>query len=451
MIEENENDNNDALLKDFYSSIGIKLKPNFDYAVDSKISKIINWLYNQPNNTRKFLINTFWNKESGNDFLFNYEAFNDNDRRIIYSFIDRLKNAELVSSFAKVTKQYLIDNPHVVSCSQQGDTIGNLIPITVIMNASNDAFDNFPLGPKINKEQLVDFYHIQFTHLGSYVLSGGYWAEHVTAHYLDIALNKFSTNHNNCDYYLYRNVKTYLSNEPQKTVMENDVVVFIKSRTYVIESKRSIKSISAEENLRHRHLLSNAKDCKYITVCWDINYDDIENSIYSLDNLPNSFLSLLERDLENTEQQPIFHLYSMCMITAPNGKVLVQYQSNLKHELIIFPRGKVESGESIIASTIHTIKKKTGLIISKLKNCGYIEWYNPKNKARCLIVLLKTNTFTGEITTSENTKLTWMTLDELKKSNMIPNLEKCLRVFLDDNIPECFGISGNDLQIVDNS
>lgn len=373
-------------------------------------------------------------------------TFSDNDQKIFQSFFNRLINANLITSYAKVTNQYLEENPLVVSVKRQGSTVDDLVLITVIL----DKDINQTVSPSIhksNKDKLQHFYHIQFTPLGSQILSGGYWAEHAAAHYIDIALSKFSQLHDNCQYYLYRNVKTYLPSSLDKEIMENDVVVFIKSKTYVIESKRSKRAIDASQNMRHRHFLSNSKDCKYMTVLWDIDYDDIDNAIYSLNNLENSFYELLEHDFSLSLYNSLVRISCMCMITASDGRILFQ-DSNKELSELTFPKNPLQSGKSITESTIRDINEKTGLLISNLKNCGYVEWWNPINQLREMIILLKANTQISEIKKSNGTKMTWLKLDDIKEHQFSPDMQKILHAFLDDDILECYGIKNTDLQII---
>lgn len=144
-------------------------------------------------------------------------------------------------------------------------------------------------------------------------------------------------------------------------------------------------------------------------------------------------------------------LCNMCMITAPDGRVLVQHRLPKPSNPwcgLTFPGGHVEPGESIVTSTIREIKEETGLTISHLKNCGYIEWWNPANQSRYMVFMMITNSYTGELKSSEEGLMEWMTLEEMRAGGMAPNMEKYLRVLLEDDVPEAFGISGNELQII---
>ena len=83
-------------------------------------------------------------------------------------------------------------------------------------------------------------------------------------------------------------------------------------------------------------------------------------------------------------------LCNMCMITDPGGRVWVQERlpkpSNPWSGLT-FPGGHVEPGETVVASVIREVQEETGLTVSNLQNCGYIQWYNPVKQSQyfCLV------------------------------------------------------------------
>ena len=81
-------------------------------------------------------------------------------------------------------------------------------------------------------------------------------------------------------------------------------------------------------------------------------------------------------------------LCNMCMITDAEGRVLVQHRipkpSN-PWSGCTFPGGHVEPGENVVASTIREVKEETGLTVTNLQNCGYIQWYNPEKQSQYFV------------------------------------------------------------------
>ena len=145
-------------------------------------------------------------------------------------------------------------------------------------------------------------------------------------------------------------------------------------------------------------------------------------------------------------------LCNMCMITDPEGRVLVQERlpkPSKPWSGLTFPGGHVEPGETVVASVIREVQEETGLIVSNLQNCGYIQWYNPVKQSQYFVFLFKTSTFSGDLKDSPEGKVKWMTLDEMLAGKLAPNMTKYLAVFQNENIPQAYGISGQGLAVLD--
>ena len=145
-------------------------------------------------------------------------------------------------------------------------------------------------------------------------------------------------------------------------------------------------------------------------------------------------------------------LCNMCMVMDAVGRVLVQERlpkpSNPWSGLT-FPGGHVEPGETVVASVIREVQEETGLTVSNLQNCGYIQWYNPVKKSQYFVFLFKTSTFSGELKDSVEGKVKWMTLEEMLAGSLAPNMTKYLAVFQNETIPQAYGISGQGLAVLD--
>ena len=144
-------------------------------------------------------------------------------------------------------------------------------------------------------------------------------------------------------------------------------------------------------------------------------------------------------------------LCNMCMITDPMGKVLVlnrQPKPASQWSGLTFPGGHVESGETIVASVIREVLEETGLCVSNLRNCGYIQWYNPQMHSNYFVFLFKTSTYSGKLKASNEGTVSWMTLPEMLSGYLAPNMEKYLAVFQNENILQAFGLSGEKLWLI---
>ena len=147
-------------------------------------------------------------------------------------------------------------------------------------------------------------------------------------------------------------------------------------------------------------------------------------------------------------------LCNMCMISDADGRVLVQERLTKPSNPwsgLTFPGGHVEPGETVVASVIREVQEETGLTVSNLQNCGYIQWYNPIKQSQYFVFLFKTSTFSGELTGSVEGNVKWMTLDEMLAGKLAPNMTQYLAVFQNENILQAYGISGKELNLVDNS
>ena len=144
-------------------------------------------------------------------------------------------------------------------------------------------------------------------------------------------------------------------------------------------------------------------------------------------------------------------LCNMCMISDAEGRVLVQERlpkpSNPWSGLT-FPGGHVEPGETVVASVIREVQEETGLTVSNLQNCGYIQWYDPVKQSQYFVFLFKTSTYIGDLKGSAEGKVKWMTPDEMLSGKLAPNMKQYLAVFQNENIPQAYGISGQGLSIL---
>lgn len=145
-------------------------------------------------------------------------------------------------------------------------------------------------------------------------------------------------------------------------------------------------------------------------------------------------------------------LCNMCMITDPEGRVLVQERLPKPSNAwcgLTFPGGYVEPGETVVASVIREVREETGLTITDVAPAGYIQWYNPDRQSQYFVFLFKTSSYSGDLKGSAEGNVKWMTLDEMLSGKLAPNMKQYLAVFQNNDIPQAYGISGKTLKIVD--
>ncbi len=140
-----------------------------------------------------------------------------------------------------------------------------------------------------------------------------------------------------------------------------------------------------------------------------------------------------------------------------SGRVLVQHRvAKVTNPWcgLTFPGGHVESGESVTASAVREIREETGLEVSNLRMCGIVEWETvgertPSSPAeveansKYIVFMFRTSSFVGKLMSSKEGTMEWMTLEQMRVGKLAPYMEQYLRVLLEDDISQAYGISGS--------
>lgn len=135
-------------------------------------------------------------------------------------------------------------------------------------------------------------------------------------------------------------------------------------------------------------------------------------------------------------------LTNMCMVSDGGGNVLVQARIDPSWPGITFPGGHVEAGEPFVDAAVREVYEETGLRVSNLKLCGIQDWQRDDG-ARYVVFFYKTETFSGELTSSHEGEVFRTPVDGLEKMKLASGMESMLRVFLDDSLNEMFYIREN--------
>ena len=136
-------------------------------------------------------------------------------------------------------------------------------------------------------------------------------------------------------------------------------------------------------------------------------------------------------------RKTLVELTNMCMIYDDQGNVLVEEKLVQNSKGLIFPRGHVESNESVVESMIREIKEETGLTISNLQFCGIKDWIE-FDGSRYMVFLYKTNTYSGSIQSSSEGEIFWMPLKELKKKETLWHLDMMIEIFEGNRVSELY-------------
>lgn len=128
-------------------------------------------------------------------------------------------------------------------------------------------------------------------------------------------------------------------------------------------------------------------------------------------------------------------LTNMCMIY-DGDNILLQDRMNPDWPGITFPGGHIETGESFVDSVIREVKEETGLDISNVTLCGVKQWTQRDGEYRYIVFFYKTNTFSGEIKSSDEGRVFWIKKDQLKNYTLANDFDKMFEVFDNDNLSE---------------
>jgi 8-oxo-dGTP diphosphatase len=111
---------------------------------------------------------------------------------------------------------------------------------------------------------------------------------------------------------------------------------------------------------------------------------------------------------------------------------------------IAFPGGHVEHGESFTDSVIREVYEETGLKIKSPILCGIDNWMCDDG-SRYVILLYKTNKFTGELRSSDEGEVFWTTLENFKTLELSKTMLDMLDVFFNDDLSEfCWYLDENN-------
>ena len=119
-----------------------------------------------------------------------------------------------------------------------------------------------------------------------------------------------------------------------------------------------------------------------------------------------------------------------------DNRILVQDRMNPDWPGITFPGGHIEPKESFVESVIREVKEETGLDISNVQLCGMKQWTHREGKYRYIVFFYKTNTYSGELKSSDEGKVFWIDRDKLNEYTLAEGFDGMFEVFANDNLSE---------------
>lgn len=117
-------------------------------------------------------------------------------------------------------------------------------------------------------------------------------------------------------------------------------------------------------------------------------------------------------------------------------RILVQDRTDPDWSGITFPGGHIEPKESFVDSVTREVKEETGLDISNVKLCGVKQFTHREGKYRYIVFFYKTDTYSGDIKSSDEGKVFWIDKNKLKDYTLADGFEGMFEIFDNDDLSE---------------
>ena len=130
---------------------------------------------------------------------------------------------------------------------------------------------------------------------------------------------------------------------------------------------------------------------------------------------------------------------TLCYIEQ-DGKYLMLHRTKKKQDINggkwIGVGGHLEEGESPEDCLVREVWEETGLTIENPEFRGLYHWH--KDGVHHVITLYRAYTFCGELESSEEGRVHWISLEELKTKKLASGMEYVLEMMESETIKECY-------------
>lgn len=111
-------------------------------------------------------------------------------------------------------------------------------------------------------------------------------------------------------------------------------------------------------------------------------------------------------------------------------RLLLQNRTKADWHGPALPGGHIEPGESVVDAVIREMKEETGLDISEPHLCG-VKQFPRDDGGRYVVLLFETEKFSGELRSSDEGEMFWLSRDEIDGRNAVADLGTLVDMMLD--------------------
>lgn len=132
-------------------------------------------------------------------------------------------------------------------------------------------------------------------------------------------------------------------------------------------------------------------------------------------------------------------LTNMCLVEDSKGHILVQHRSSERYRWsgIALPGGHIDEGENFHDAVVREVWEETGLTIRNPQLAGLKHWPD-KDGHRYMVFLYKATDFSGELRSSEEGEVFWVSRDDLPTLDLAYDLLEIIKVMDDSSLSEFF-------------
>ena len=124
----------------------------------------------------------------------------------------------------------------------------------------------------------------------------------------------------------------------------------------------------------------------------------------------------------------------LCMVH-DGTRLLLQNRLKADWRGYTLPGGHVEKGESFVQAVTREMREETGLTVHAPRLCG-IKQFQTDADERYIVLLFKTDRFSGTLRSSEEGEMVWVERDALDAYPLVEDFRELLSVFDRDDLTE---------------